>query len=112
MNTIGMRDWISQRLSAIFLLSFTLFLVYFLVTHQPITFEIWSALFAQSWVKFITLSAVLSLIIHAWIGIWTVLTDYLKNPIIRLCLQTLSLFCLSAYGLWAIAILWSQNGHF
>jgi len=45
---------------------------------------------------------------HAWIGLWTVLTDYVKSPRLQqfLCgLVLLALLIYAVWGVWCIALL-------
>lgn len=73
----GAFDWMIQRVTAYVLALYTIFLLGFLVTTD-VTFETWSALFDQTWFRIFSLLALLSLGGHAWVGLWTVTTDYIK----------------------------------
>ncbi len=93
----GVHDFILIRASAIILVLYTLFLASFFITTSNVTFEIWQGLFAQMPVKIFTLLALLSLVVHAWIGIWQVLSDYIKPAFLRGALQFLFSVTLLAY---------------
>jgi succinate dehydrogenase / fumarate reductase, membrane anchor subunit len=103
----GVRDWLVQRVSAVLLGLYTLLLFVLFLTHPSIDYATWQGLFTQSWMKVATLLALLSLFAHAWIGIWTVLTDYIKPTGLRLPLEILVIIALLIYLLWGIDILWS-----
>ncbi|MBU2863199.1 succinate dehydrogenase, hydrophobic membrane anchor protein [Reinekea marina] len=75
----GLLDWLMQRVSAVVLAAYTVFLFGFFVTTSEVTFEVWQALFANFWVKIFTLATLLSLVGHIWVGMWTIATDYVKN---------------------------------
>jgi succinate dehydrogenase / fumarate reductase membrane anchor subunit len=71
-------------------------------------------LFDQTWMKVFTLMAALSLAAHSWIGLWSVLTDYLtermlgpKGNVIRLISQLGVSLALVGYVMWVIVIIWS-----
>jgi succinate dehydrogenase / fumarate reductase membrane anchor subunit len=102
----GLRDWLIQRISAVVLTFYTLFLFGFVLFHPHLDLESWRALFSSIWMKLFTLIAVLNLILHSWIGIWTVTTDYLKNFSIRLMTQSVVFFALLIYFFYTIVILW------
>jgi succinate dehydrogenase / fumarate reductase, membrane anchor subunit len=102
----GLQDWLIQRISAILLSIYILFLISFLVFHPINDYLAWHNLFAKGGVKFATFIALLCLLAHSWIGIWTVLTDYLHNVWIRLCLQIFIAVLLLLYLIWGIQILW------
>lgn len=75
----GLLDWLMQRVSAVVLAAYSVFLFGFFVTTSEVTFEVWQALFANFWVKIFTLATLLSLVGHIWVGMWTIATDYVKN---------------------------------
>ena len=110
----GLHDWLIQRVSAVVLLVWVLFIAGFLLSHPGLYYATWSGLFAHTSVKAFTLTAMLALCAHAWIGLWTVSTDYLtpmmlgaKATAIRLLFQLAVLAVLLAYLIWCIQILWS-----
>ncbi len=104
----GLRDWKIQRLSAVMLVIYVLFLSYNIVTIQPMDFIAWDALFSTSLMQIATMVALLALLWHTWIGMWTITTDYLKWTSVRLATQAIILFMLIAEGLWGFNILWEM----
>lgn len=102
----GLKDWYLQRISAIVLTVYLFFLLGFVCSQSSLTYQSWSSLFAESWMKYFTLLAMLSLIVHAWIGIWTVLTDYVKVNTLRALLQLVFVLGFFTYLVWTIRILW------
>ena len=93
----GVHDYLLVRASAIILVLYTLFLAGFFITTSTVTFDIWQAFFAQMPVKVFTLLALLSLVVHAWIGVWQVLSDYIKPAFLRGSLQFIFSVTLLAY---------------
>ena len=57
----GMRDWLAQRVSAVLLAIYTLVLLVSLLLTPQLTYGTWAGLFASSWMKVLTLMAILSL---------------------------------------------------
>ena len=102
----GVKDWLLQRISAYVMLLYIVVLGVVLFTQQPWTFTAWQDLFHQTWCRVFTLLVVLNVLLHAWIGIWTVTTDYLKCAVLRTSIQVLVMLWLVANGVWAIRILW------
>jgi len=109
----GLSDWLLQRVSAVVLLAW--FLVIGWVVATGIDYAGWQALFATAWMRIFTLLAVLSLAAHAWIGMWSVLTDYLterlmgtKGNVLRIGLQLCISLLLFIYVIWGIQILWGN----
>lgn len=104
----GLKDWLIQRVSAVYLLGYVLFLLSYCVCHMPLDYAQWSKLFHCHVVQTATTLALLMFLLHAWIGIWTVTTDYLKPMGIRLVIQTLVALFLSAQLIWGLMIVWGQ----
>lgn len=101
----GIQDWIIQRVTAYVLALYTLFLLGFFVTTD-VDYQSWSALFGQGWFKIFTLLALLSIAGHAWVGLWTVSTDYIKSAMQRFLFQTGCVLVIFVYVVWGIQILW------
>ncbi len=102
----GLSTWLLQRVSALILGSYAVLLIGFLICHTPLSYADWSALFACRFVKIATIMVLLSLVAHAWIGLWTVITDYVKCSCMRLGLELGLALGLLAYLLWGIRVLW------
>ncbi|WP_166263688.1 succinate dehydrogenase, hydrophobic membrane anchor protein [Marinobacter caseinilyticus] len=103
----GVQDWIVQRVSAYVLALYTLFLLGFLVVTD-VSFESWSALFSHTWFRIFSLMALLSIGAHAWIGLWTVTTDYIKAAMPRFLVQAACGLTMFVYVVWGIQILWGH----
>ena len=109
----GLYDWMVQRVTAIVLAAYCVFLTIYLVVNPGLGFEQWSALFQQTWVRVFTMMALLALGAHAWVGMWTISTDYLtekalgsKALFIRFSFQALCGVAMFSYVVWGIQILW------
>jgi len=101
----GVQDWIIQRASAYILAFYTLFLLGFFATTD-VDFQVWQALFDQAWFKIFTLLALLSIGAHAWVGLWTVSTDYIKSAMQRFLFQAAFILVIFVYVVWGIQIIW------
>lgn len=99
----GPRDWVIQRISAVVLAVYSLVLVGFFLTNQ-VDFELWHAFMFSLPMKLFTLLAVISLAGHAWVGMWTVLTDYVKSVGLRFVLQSLIIVAIVVDVLWGALI--------
>ncbi|OGT45162.1 MAG: succinate dehydrogenase, hydrophobic membrane anchor protein [Gammaproteobacteria bacterium RIFCSPHIGHO2_12_FULL_41_20] len=103
----GLRDWLHQRVSAIAIAIYSIGLVGYFVLHPDLSYAEWHGLFTHLWMKIATLLFFLSMLLHAWVGVWTIVTDYVKPYAIRLVLDILIFFALLACFFWAFFILWS-----
>ena len=104
----GLKDWLIQRVSAVYFAVYTLFLLGFFLMHPHLQYNQWYALFHCLVFQIATACALLMLILHAWIGLWTVTTDYLKSTALRLSVQLLVFLLLLAQFVWGLIIIWGQ----
>jgi succinate dehydrogenase / fumarate reductase, membrane anchor subunit len=102
----GLSDWLMQRITAVILLAYTLFMVGFFLLNPNLDYATWSALFQCTLMRIFSLLALLSLAAHAWIGLWTVSTDYMKATGVRLVFQAVVALGLFAYVVWGVQVLW------
>lgn len=103
----GLRDWIVQRLSAIYLAVYGITLIAYCVFNPNLDYASWHTLFFHPWMKIATILSVAALLLHAWVGMWTVFTDYIKSSLLALILNVLLLFSLGVFFVWALQIVWS-----
>ncbi|WP_336368205.1 succinate dehydrogenase, hydrophobic membrane anchor protein [Marinobacter sp. C2H3] len=101
----GVFDWMIQRVTAYVLALYTLFMLGFTLMTD-VSYESWSGLFEQTWFRIFTLLALLSIGAHAWVGLWTVTTDYIKPAATRFVVQAICGLVMFVYVVWGIQILW------
>lgn len=103
----GLRDWLSQRITAALMLLFTfLLLAQVLFTSGPIGYDKWAGIFSQQWMKVLTFVVILSLAYHVWVGMRDVLMDYVKPVGTRLLGQVFVIVWLVGCAGWAVQVLW------
>lgn len=106
-NHQGLRDWVIQRITAVIIAVATIGLVGFLICHPDLSFIEWRMLFASTGMKVVTLIVILALAFHAWVGVWTVVTDYVKPALLRFVVHVAVFLTLLASFLWALLMMWS-----
>lgn len=109
----GTADFVIQRVSAIILALYIIYLGAIVLCTPDLTFEAWQAVFMPVPMKVFTLLAILSLAAHAWIGWWAVITDYVtermmgkKSFLLRVIAQVVGAIILVFYMIWSFQILW------
>jgi succinate dehydrogenase / fumarate reductase membrane anchor subunit len=102
----GMRDWLSQRVTAVLMALFTLALIVQVLFGGPLDYYRWSAIFAAQWMKVLTFVVVVALAWHAWVGVRDIWMDYIKPVGLRLALQVFTIVWLVGCAGWAIQVLW------
>lgn len=106
MKRNGIQDYVSLRATAAVITAFTFYMAYFFVATPSITFEVWQGLFASVYMKAFTLAALISIMIHVRIGLWQVLTDYVKPTGLRTGLQFILNLIAFAYVAIGLFVLW------
>ena len=102
----GVHDFILVRATAIVLTLYIIYMVGFFATSGELTYEVWIGFFASAFTKVFTLLALFSILIHAWIGMWQVLTDYVKPLALRLMLQLVIVVALVVYVIYGFVVVW------
>ena len=85
----------------------TLLFALILIFSPPAHYGAWRALFANQAMKLATFLFLVSLFLHAWVGMRDILMDYIKPTGLRLGLEAAVALALVAYAGWALQILWS-----
>ena len=111
MGRSGLYDWLMQRVTAVILLAY--FPYVGCVLLGGVDYASWKELYSQTWMRVFSLLALLSLGIHAWVGLWAVFTDYLTERlmgttgnVLRFRAQVVCAIIMFTYVVWGIQILW------
>ena len=121
----GLRDWLSQRITAAVMGLFTIVLLiaYLLPAYAKDAngerfkdaagkaialtgYDKWAGIFAPQWMKLLTFVVILSLAYHAWVGMRDVWMDYVKPFGARLTMQVLTIVWLVGCLGWSVQVLW------
>ena len=71
--------WNAQRYSSLLILGYLIYVISFIVFNDEINFFSWSNFFLSFEVRFLTSIVFMLIVMHAFIGLWTVGTDYLTT---------------------------------
>lgn len=109
----GLYDWMAQRVSAVVLAAYFLFLLGYMVASPDLGYAQWHALFSQNWMRIFSLMALVALCAHAWVGMWTISTDYLTSTAlgrwataVRFLFQAVCGMAMFVVFVWGVQILW------
>jgi len=100
-----LKAWAWQRLTAIYLALFLVFLLGKLAMDPPLHYAEWRGWLGESLVSTASLLFVIALLLHAWVGVRDILMDYVKPIALRAALMSLVIVTLLGCGLWAAEIL-------
>ncbi len=102
----GLRDWLSQRVTALLMALFTVAVVIQVLWPGEMGYVKWSGMFSAQWMKVLTFVVIVSLLIHVWVGMRDIWMDYVKPVAPRLALQVFTIVWLMSCAGWAIEVLW------
>ena len=102
----GMRDWLSQRITAVLMALFTIVLLAQLLFGGPLGYDRWAGIFSAQWMKMLTFVVFISIGWHAWVGMRDIWMDYVKSAALRLTLQVATIVWLVGCMGWAVQVLW------
>ena len=103
----GWKDWLVQRVTAVVMLVYTLWILAVALYNGGIDYALWRALCANGAFRVATLLFGVAIFWHAWIGMRDIWMDYIKPTAPRLALEAVTFLVLVAYGAWLAQILWT-----
>nr|WP_250884245.1 succinate dehydrogenase, hydrophobic membrane anchor protein [Glaciecola sp. XM2] len=106
MKRDGIQDYVTLRASAAVIAAFTFYMVYVFISTENMTFEIWQGIFSSIYMKAFTLAALVAIMLHVRVGLWQVLTDYVKPYRLRAALQFVLNLIAFAYVAVGLFVLW------
>ena len=101
----GLRPWVIQRVSAVYIALFLLYLIYCGISAEQTGFEPWRAWLFDPVNSVGVGLFIIAVLFHAWIGIRDVILDYIHDIMLRIFFLALVLGVLAGSGLWAFRIL-------
>lgn len=101
----GLRAWMVQRFTAVYMLLFVLFALLHFIFNRPHSYDDWHGWISGPFVLAVTALFFVALLLHAWVGLRDVLMDYVRVLPLRVALLASLAFLLIGLGLWALRIL-------
>ena len=113
----GLLDFVIQRASAFIMAAYVLVLVWFFSANE-ISHQVLANFFLSTPMKIFSVLTILSILGHAWVGLWTIGTDYIQSAhlefipglakfstAIRLLYQVACLLIMFVYLVWAMKLI-------
>ena len=111
----GLSDFVVQRVSAVIIGLYMLCVVAWFLVNPDAGFADVQRYFHNIFMQVFSTLTLLATAAHAWIGMWTIGTDYIRGHyfgrhaiVFRLTYQFGCLLALSIYVLWGLSIFWSN----
>jgi len=117
----GLSDWLIQRISAVIMTAYFAWLLAVFICQPNMDYQQWTEMFSTTCIRIFSTLALLSVVAHAWIGGWSVLTDYVtarffklelgieigeKAGVLRILMETVLVLLMFVYTLWGLVIIW------
>ena len=101
----GLQAWLVQRISAVYMLLFLLYLLAHFIAEPPASYRAWRGWILSPAVSIVAFVFFASLLTHAWIVLRDVVMDYVKHPGMRVFVMASLVAGLLAMGGWIARIL-------
>ena len=105
----GLRAWLIQRLSAVYMLLFIIFVLCHFLLDPPRSYQAWAAWIRNPGVSIAVAVFFTALLLHAWVGVRDVILDYVHPLGVRVAMLALLGAGLAAIGLWVLQILLARH---
>ncbi|MFP6816412.1 MAG: succinate dehydrogenase, hydrophobic membrane anchor protein [Pseudomonadales bacterium] len=112
----GLSDFVVQRATAVIIGMYALCVLGFFVVTPGLTHGQLVSYLGSTPMQLFSTLAILSTAAHAWIGMWTIGTDYIQAhyfgshaTVFRLFYQSGVIGCLFVYVAWGLQLFWSLN---
>lgn len=109
----GLYDWLIQRGTAVVLGLYTIGLLGYLMAHPGLDYFAWKAFMGSVPMQIVNTLVLFSIAAHAWVGLWTVTTDYMTSLQFgryatgaRLIAQSGIALITLVYLLWGLVMIW------
>ena len=100
----GMRAWLLQRLTAVYIALYTLSMIGWITFSAPVRHTDWQILMTTPLILIASVIFYLSLFVHAWVGVRDIMVDYIKHGAVRFVLLTALALFLTALTVWLLLI--------
>jgi succinate dehydrogenase / fumarate reductase membrane anchor subunit len=101
----GLREWLLQRVSAVYLAAFFVYLLVHFILHPNPGYAEWRGWLGQPLVAAAVAGFILAVLVHGWVGLRDVVLDYVHHLGVRLAILTLIALVLAGCGFWAVRVL-------
>jgi succinate dehydrogenase / fumarate reductase membrane anchor subunit len=101
----GLRPWVIQRVSAVYIVFFIVYAGVCLVTADATGYNAWMSWLYSPLNTTVTGIFIIALLFHSWIGVRDVVLDYVHNIMLRIFVLGLLLGVLIGSALWSFRIL-------
>ena len=103
--SLGLKAWLMQRFTAVYIGLFLVFLVVRFLTAPLHSYQEWIAWIAHPFVNAALAVFIVALLLHAWVGLRDVVMDYVKPLGLRIALFAGLIIGLAGCAMWSLRLL-------
>ena len=101
----GLRPWLIQRVSAVYIALYVIYVGISLTVAEGVEFRQWYEWFYHPFNTIATGLFVIAVLLHAWVGMRDIILDYVHHTLVRMIAFTLVIVILIGSGLWSAKLL-------
>ncbi len=101
----GLRPWLIQRISAVYIAFFLIYIAVTVAISGDAGYQQWHDWLFHPLNTIAVGLFVISLLLHAWVGMRDIILDYIHNTLVRMMAFILVIAVLTSCGLWSAKIL-------
>lgn len=101
----GLRPWVIQRVSAVYIVLFIVYGAFCYYSANAIDYEAWKSWLYDPLNTTAVGIFVIALLFHVWIGMRDIVLDYVHNIMVRIFILAMLIGVLIGCGLWVFRIL-------
>ena len=101
----GLGEWVVQRVSAVYVLIFILWLSFSLSLNPITSHSDWLSFSSGNIFRVAALLFILSLLVHAWTGLKSVFLDYVHNWRLRFLLSMSLALVFAGLASWSLIVI-------
>ncbi len=106
----GLRTWLLQRVSAVYLAVYLVCIPVVFWLRPVADYTAWRARFADPVMAIASAGFILAVLVHGWVGLRNVILDYVHPIGLRLLILVLVAFLLIGCGFWGMRVLILASG--
>lgn len=106
----GLRAWLVQRVSAVYMLFFIVFVLGHFILDPPQSYLAWHGWMMSPGISIAASIFFAALLAHAWVGVRDVIMDYVHPIAVRVLVLVSLALGLTGVGAWVIRMLWLARG--
>jgi succinate dehydrogenase / fumarate reductase membrane anchor subunit len=103
--SLGLKAWLIQRFTAVYIGLFMLFVIVWFLVAPPRSYEQWIRWVGSPYINGALAVFIVSLLLHAWVGLRDVVMDYVKPIGMRMALFGALIIFLSVCAMWSLRLL-------